>query len=198
MSTSAAGLPAPTRTATLRLHLARAVLARATTKTVFGEALARAYVERVPEHARGLDLHPPREGSVVDWEHDRDALRHQVDRLSSGQTRFPADLEEAWVAALPEPHRHACLAELAGRHGLLAVPIPHGACGVADFAHYLQQFSASVEALVPVVADGRIDSEDREHIPEAVAALREVIARACAIECQLERVISPAAQLRAV
>lgn len=78
------------------------------------------------------------------------------------------------------------------------MPIPHGACGVADFAHYLQQFSASVEALVPVVADGRIDSEDREHIPEAVAALREVIARACAIECQLERVISPAAQLRAV
>lgn len=196
MNTSPAGLPAPTRTATLRLHLIRAIEARTTTKTTFGEALARAYVAMVPEHARGLDLHPPREASVVDWELDRDALRHQVDRLCTGQTRFPAELEEAWVAALPEPHRHACLAELASRHGLLAVPIPAGACGVADFAHYLHQFGQSVEALAPIVADGRIDQEDREHIPEAIAALREVITRALAIQCQMERATT-ATQLRA-
>lgn len=41
---------------------------------------------------------------------------------------FPADLEEAWVAALPQPHRDELVAELAGRYGLLAArrPVANG------------------------------------------------------------------------
>lgn len=184
----------PTRSAVLRVALDRAAAAGATTMTDFVLVLVGHYLDRTPEHERIDALrHLPRDVDVRVYEADREALRKQVSRMRDGALRIPADLEEPWVLALPEPWRTEALDALAARHGLLAVPLPDGAQILGGFGRFMASSGESMAAMEPIVADGLLNADDIEHIPEALTALQKLMRNAASLMARLEAVQRAAA-----
>lgn len=90
---------------------------------------------------------------------------------------LPADLEDAWVTALPEPYRSDCERELAGRRGcysekLLDSSGVGGAMGLGDLA---REFGQLFEAVSPALADGRIGAADLQHARRILAESDDLI-----------------------
>jgi hypothetical protein len=102
------------------------------------------------------------------------------------ETRMPVDIEEAWVAALHEPYRGQCLADLARRYGSLYVPIPDGG-GITDMESVGQvtsEFARSLSAISPTMADQVIDELDAPYVPAVVAALDALIGSATSLRAR--------------
>jgi hypothetical protein len=78
---------------------------------------------------------------------------------------LPADLEDAWVLALPEPYRSDCERDLAQRRGRcsIALPEPGEAGEVTSLGQLAAEFGQLLEALAPALADGRLCQADLPH-----------------------------------
>lgn len=75
--------------------------------------------------------------------------------------RPSVDVEESLVLGLPEPYRSACLQELAARYGGLFVAAPTATpASSATIADLMRTTGAELQALAPLLADGRIDHTD--------------------------------------
>ena len=94
--------------------------------------------------------------------------------------RLPVDLEEAWVLALAEPYRDDCLRDLAARYGLLATPIPTGTPGseLDSLARLTREMGEAMQAIAPMLQDGRITEADRNYFSSARHELEDVMAAA--------------------
>ncbi len=177
----------PTRSAVLRVALDRAVAAGATSMAEFALRMVARYLDRTPEHDRIDALrHLPREDDTRVYEADREALRKQVSRMRDGAQRIPADLEEPWMLALPDPWRAEALDALAARHGLLAVPVPDGCGFLGGFGRYMQAGGQVLEAMQPIVEDGLLNQDDTEHLPDAIRALKAHMRDTAALLARLE------------
>lgn len=101
--------------------------------------------------------------------------------------RIPVDVEESWVQALDEPFRGDCIAELAGRYGLIAVRKPT-ALNVTDLqsvGDVTKEFGEAIQSMAPLLADGHFDERDvalagnaitqLDQLENAVVSLREQI-----------------------
>jgi hypothetical protein len=100
--------------------------------------------------------------------------------------RFPLDLQEAWVAALPEPYRGQCRAELARRDGLLCVPLPDlaGETDLESVGNVTRDFARSLTSISPTLDDQVIDEHDLPHIPAVIAALDSLIGSATSLRAR--------------
>lgn len=77
---------------------------------------------------------------------------------------LPADLEDAWVSALPEPYRSDCERDLARRRGNLCVRLDAIGSGVVtSVGHLSTEFGELLSAIAPALADGKINEEDLRH-----------------------------------
>ncbi|MEO7773586.1 MAG: hypothetical protein ABIT61_02630, partial [Steroidobacteraceae bacterium] len=110
-------------------------------------------------------------------------------RILNGVVKFPDDLEESWVAAIPSTHRASLIRELAARYGLLAARAP---AAVNDVTGQMQQFAAlscefgqTIESLAPIFADGKCDAQDRIHLTRALSELDDLIAASVTLRQQL-------------
>ncbi|WP_298233625.1 hypothetical protein [uncultured Azohydromonas sp.] len=100
---------------------------------------------------------------------------------------LPADLEDAWLLALPQPYRDECERALAARRGLLAVRMPEGpASTMGSVAELFQGYSKLMEAVAPALADGRLGPEDRAHAPRIKQEGRRVVAAVLSLEHELD------------
>ena len=103
--------------------------------------------------------------------------------------RFPAELEESFVAALPDQYRLPLLSKLAARYDLIATPMPHGKANhTTDFARLLEKVGTTVQAMAPILADGKVCANDLPHIDAAQDELTELLAAAYGWLEQLESV----------
>lgn len=162
--------------------------------TVFAAAVAERYQQLVPEGARTVAFVRDEFGGFAGR---ASAIWNQLTRMMDPEidcTRMPCDLEEAWVDCLAEPFRAACVQDLAARYGLLPVPIPRGGEAAADLLQttaLMREFAATIEALAPIVADGRIDGADVPHLPAALHDLDALLTHGAALRAvmveQLER-----------
>lgn len=104
---------------------------------------------------------------------------------------LPADLEDAWVTALPEPFRSECERDLAGRRGLLAVK--QGGQGItgkaAGIVELMQEFGHLVEALAPALADGRIDGADVVHAKRILQESDDLMAAVICVRRQVTELL---------
>jgi hypothetical protein len=74
---------------------------------------------------------------------------------------LPADLEDAWVSALPEPYRSDCERDLARRRGHLCVRLDQAGTNVVQGVGELTtEFGELLCAFAPALADGRINAAD--------------------------------------
>lgn len=133
----------------------------------FSTALAEQYMRLVPVDLRSV---PFRWGVTLDDLIKAEKHNAQiVGRYMDGTVKvLPADLEDAWVLALPEPFRSACERDLAARRGRISFPIP--ACEGAD-----------AEAIAPVLKEagelcavwGQVMADRRITRAELVTLVRE-------------------------
>lgn len=79
---------------------------------------------------------------------------------------LPADLEDAWITALPEPYRSDCERDLARRRGRYSVALPES-LSVAEFASMakvMQEAGELCAAWGQALGDGRLCDADHHQI----------------------------------
>lgn len=176
--------PSETRTGTIARHVDHCIRSTQLTWEAFGETVAEHYHERTP-----LDMRRVKMCS------DRDAVKRirlnaqTVRRHLDGTTPLAADLEESIVAALPTFERIELERALLRRRGYLAVKISE--CdenAVICLETLAREVGDVFQALAPILADGKLDEEDREHIPLAVKELLDLEAVARSAREKLQAV----------
>jgi len=156
----------------------------------FASRVSEAYAERVAPDQRQV---PFRAGVTLD-DLCR-AERHNaqiVSRYMDGTVKsLPADLEDAWVCALPEPYRAECERELARRRGNLAVRIaPVSEAGDAvTLGRLMVEVGELVDALAPALADGRLTAADLPHARRILNESDDVIAAVLGLRRQVQALL---------
>ena len=118
------------------------------------------------------------------------AWLRRVGRWLSGEVDLPSWLEEAWVDALEGEFQECCLNELASRHGLTGARALIGdANPVGVFGALVARLGNTVALGSEILADGRIDIEDLDKLPEFVDRLRSVEARCSELRSRAESVL---------
>lgn len=155
----------------------------------FAMAVAEIYLATVAPDVRNV---PFRLGEGDDLPK---AMRNNAQilrRYMSGDVKvLPADLEDAWVMALPDPYRADCERDLARRRGHLVVrELPDTeagrATGLGDLA---REFGHLMEALAPALADGRIDSADLPFARRILNESDDLIGAVIAVRRQLQNLL---------
>lgn len=181
-------------------HTLAAFRSTSFTQMQLAVAVADAYQARVAPHDRIVEFHA---GTTVDTiERAKKANLQIIDRYMKGTVKLPADLEEAWVACLPEAHRLDCERELAQRYGLLGARCPDGnttsqmlcASQVAiEFGQLLQQFAFVSDGQVRNVEDVAELQRARKEGMDLIAAVTSLVA---SINTRLEQDDCRVVQLR--
>jgi len=157
----------------------------------FSSRVADSYRALVAANDRTLDFHESA-GSLKSLLRAEKRNGNIVDRLLKGVVRFPADLEEAWVDALPEPHRADLVRELAARYGLNGARMPEASAHrhVVDLANVLRDAGEIAKALAPACADGLITSEDATHVAASLVEIDRALADLGSLRAQLVSAIA--------
>lgn len=113
---------------------------------------------------------------------------------------MPADLEDAWVMALPEPYRGNCERDLSRRRGLLPIKIvdPTASAGqVASIGRLTKEFSDLLLALAPALHEGgAFTAEDRVHAKRIINESDDVIAEVLGLRRAISAIMPDAASVR--
>lgn len=123
------------------------------------------------------------------------AERHNaqiISRYMDGTVKvLPADLEDAWVCALPEPYRAECERELARRRGHLPVRLspPTEAGQVMTLGRLMGEVGELVDALAPALADGRLSEADLPHARRILDESDDVIAAVLGLRRQVQALL---------
>ena len=118
------------------------------------------------------------------------AWLRRVGRWLSGEVDLPSWLEEAWVDAREGEFQECCLNELASRHGLTGARALIGdANPVGVFGALVARLGNTVALGSEILADGRIDIDDLDKLPEFVDRLRSVEARCSELRSRAENVL---------
>lgn len=114
-----------------------------------------------------------------------------VRRFLENEPRMPVDIEEALIFALPDGLKCDALRDLAARVGLLATPLPDasGAKDLFQVGELVREFGTAVQALSPVLADGRIDAQDAPHLQAAIKEVTQLLEQATALRQRMLDVV---------
>ena len=129
-----------------------------------------------------------------DWRKTEKHNDQIIRRFMEDEVRMPVDVEEAWLAAMPDPHRERLLRELDERTGGIWVRKPQAGERTAavgpDIGRFVREAGEAIEALAPVLADGKINHhDDRRALLEARAQLRDVFAMCLTLEQQIHQAL---------
>ena len=118
------------------------------------------------------------------------AWLRRVGRWLSGEVDLPSWVEESWVEALEGDFKDCCINELAHRHGLTgARELDGDGNPLGAFGQLVARLGNTVALGSEILADGRIDLEDLDMLPEFVDRLRSVEARCCELRSRAEDVL---------
>lgn len=118
------------------------------------------------------------------------AWLRRVGRWLSGEVDLPSWIEEAWVHALEGDYQDRCLNELASRHGLTGARALSGdANPVGVFGQLVARMGTTVALGSEILADGRIDAQDLDKLPEFIERLRSAEARCSELRTRAEEVL---------
>ena len=163
-----------------------ALRATGDTLRAFAARVADTYQRRTHADDRAIDFH-----ASADPYADERANAQLITRMLNGETRLPADLEEAWVLALPEPQRGRLLSKLSGRYGLLAVPMAEIGTGddTLRVCALLRETAEAVQALAPLLRDGNLHTHCAQSARAAITELRQAEAVAAGLRIQIQRLM---------
>jgi hypothetical protein len=120
----------PPRQAVIYAFTRRMLDETALDATTFAMAVAERYVAATAPDVRQVKLRTGEGPELLKaMENNGQVLRRYMDGTVK---TLPADLEDAWVLALPEPYRSDCERELAKRRGRLSFEVLEGPGEAAD------------------------------------------------------------------
>jgi hypothetical protein len=178
----------PRRQAVIYAVTERMIRETGTNRRSFAMQVAELYLQITPEDDRTHAFRITQGGKAED---DKKHNGQILGRYLDGTLKvLPADLEDAWVMALPPPYRDECERELAKRRGMLAVRMP-GVDGatVASVNRLFQEYGQLVEALGPALANGAFGPEDLKHVPRIKREGRDVVAAVLSLEQELDQAV---------
>lgn len=151
----------------------------------FAMEVAERYLAMTAEDDRAQAFRITHGGKIEDdKKHNGQILGRYLDGTVKS---LPADLEDAWVGALPQTYRDDCERALALRRGMLSVRMPAAdGLSVASVSTLFQEYGHLMEALAPALANGKLGPEDREFVPRIKREGRDVIAAVLALEAELD------------
>lgn len=118
------------------------------------------------------------------------AWLRRVGRWLCGEVDLPSWIEESWVGALEGDFKESCINELASRHGLTGARELNGDGNpLGAFGQLVVRLGNTVTLGSEILADGRIDAEDLDKLPEFVDRLRSVEARCSELRTRAESVL---------
>lgn len=157
----------------------------ATNAATFAMALAECYLRSTAPDVRTVPFRLGEGDELLKaMRNNAQILRRYMD----GSVKvLPADLEDAWVLALPEPYRGECERDLASRRGRLSMRAiasdsESKAVGLATLAH---EFGQLLEALAPALADGVINEADLPFARRILNESDDLIAAVLAVRRQV-------------
>lgn len=176
----------PLRSAVIYGHTSAMINASALCVRKFAMRVAEQYMALVAPHQRQAKF---RWGVTLDDLAKAEVHNAQIlSRYMDGTVKvLPADLEDAWVLALPEPYRSECERDLARRRGVLPVKVMDQteaaeAVGMGDLA---REFGQLFEALSPALADGRITEADLPHARKILNESDDLIAAVLSVRREI-------------
>ena len=102
--------------------------------------------------------------------------------------RFPTEMEESLVMALPDAYRLPLLSKLAARYDLIATPMPDGNLNhTTNLARLCKEFADVVETMGPLIADGTLENDSPGDIDDALDQANELMAEVTGWVAQLKR-----------
>ena len=163
--------------------------AQALTWRAYGHDVALVFRDCTPAHV--VDLIGVHFHFTRDTDADRIANAQLVRRHVEGLEQRPnPELEDALVLAMPYDIRESCETALAARRGRLSAPmVKPDDNAMEHFGQLVEQFGETLQQMAPIVADGRITTDDRHHIPEARVKIRQLRGQLAALEAAMERVM---------
>ncbi|MGR2706578.1 hypothetical protein B7453_07430 [Pseudomonas sp. IB20] len=118
------------------------------------------------------------------------AWLRRVGRWLSGEVDLPSWLEESWVETLDSDFQDNCINELASRHGLTgARELDGNGNPLGAFGQLVRRLGSTVALGSEILADGRIDADDLDKLPEFIERLRSVEARCGELRSRAESVL---------
>ncbi len=194
MTMSNSGQQSISRDQVLVAHAAEMIARTGFSQDDFAQALSRHLHRLIPDKAIRKDV--PDFKALAKGNDTAVFLRasgswlRRVGRWLSGEVDLPSWLEEAWVDALEGDFQECCLNELASRHGLCGARALIGdANPVGVFGALVSRLGNTVALGSEILADGRIDIEDLNKLPEFIDRLRSVEARCSELRSRAEDVL---------
>lgn len=199
-ATSSAQDQRKTRPQVIRDFTRRALDETSLTVQQFTLDLIAEYTRATPRHAGRLPMWDiAGDVDADDFLRLLDARKAQVKAFMDpdGPRHFPCELEEAWVAALPDPYRTELRHALVRRHGCMGVDPVAGQSPEDDLrgiGRVLDRVAKVAERYAPLISDGVLDHRDARDAQAALDACDE----AAAALIGLRQRIAERTQLRAV
>lgn len=177
-----------TRSQIVWRHMDRFVRNTGASWPTLAAAVSAQYEARVPKHLRRIEFsqhHDP---------YERQRLDAQTLRRFEHDHKFglPADIEEACVYGLRDVDYadfDRLMADLADRYGLLAAPKPMPAGEVGDLGRMLNKLGKMIEAMAPMLADGRINEDDAAFAKEALRQINDVLAMLISTQARIHAIL---------
>lgn len=154
----------PPRQAVIYAHTRKMIDTTALCVRKFSTCVAEKYIELVAPEFRQV---PFRWGVTVDDMFKAERHNAQIiARYMDGTVKaLPADLEDAWVQALPQPFLDECERELAQRRDHVVIKLNRQAdsSGAVSIGDMLKEMGQLCDAMAPAMADNRLTAEDRKY-----------------------------------
>lgn len=162
----------------------------------FAALVAEAYMAGVAPAERIIAFHLGTDTATIDQANKRNAKL--IERFRNGTVKLPADLEEAWVAALPEPWSTDCARELARRYGFMGAKTPVGEAGsVLSTARMCIELGESLQAMADVSSTGGADGCPLPALRRARKELQDLQAEVMTLLATLDHAIDTKTMPRA-
>lgn len=159
----------------------------------FASRVADEYAARVAPDQR---LVPFRSGITLDALCAAEKHNGQIiSRYMDGTVKaMPADLEDAWICALPDEYRNECERELGRRRGNLIVRMDEQIGSIEQgeavtLGRLMGEVGDLCQALAPALADGRLNEADLPHARRILNESDDVIAAVLGLRRQVQALL---------
>ncbi|WP_141113162.1 hypothetical protein [Chromobacterium haemolyticum] len=154
----------------------------------FAEALTENYLAMTPEGRRACPLEEiPVDGTVDDFFAIKRKNALVTDRWLKRNVKLPLEILDAWISTLEGKYRDGCLADLLKVHGMLAVANDTTA-DAATLGATMRTTADLFVHLAEIIADGKVDHDDREQIKHARQAMRQIAGQLAGWELEFAKV----------
>ncbi|MGZ3767245.1 MAG: hypothetical protein ACXVA2_21460 [Mucilaginibacter sp.] len=135
---------------------------------------------------------------VIEWSHHPDVSERpkldgeKLKNWLSGvvvKKQVSVDLDDSFIAAFPPERRFRLQMELAGRQGMMVIPMPFASPseGAAHLGRIAKETGEALIALSPLFDDGHINGRDKDKAPAAISEINEAIAALLSAKALIER-----------